>query len=81
MEENKECDGSDISKGRFLKVGGCSTACHGISTMFIYGTGKKCNRKGCKCWCETSARPDGTCSMNPIQNYELYKYANLVVGW
>ena len=65
-----ECDGTEINKGRFLTVDGCSLACKGIATMFIYGTGKKCNKKGCICWCES------TCSMIPIENYELYEYVN-----
>ena len=80
VEENRECDGTEINKGRFLTVDGCSLACKGIATMFIYGTRKKCNEKGCICWCETSALPDSTCSMIPIENYELYEYVNLAIG-
>ena len=80
IQENAECVGAEVSKGRYLKVDGCSLACKGVSTMFIYGSGPKCNKKGCICWCEINARSNGTCSTSSIQHYNLYKNGNLNKG-
>ena len=75
-----ECDGAEISKGRFSNIVECSLACKGVSTMFIYGSGSKCNKDGCTCWCETSALSNGTCTYTPIPNYNLYTHNNLEKG-
>ena len=48
--------------------------------MFALGTNdfgvNRCNRKGCKCLCETSAEDDGTCDVVSHKGYRLYKFGN-----
>ena len=81
VKENMRCDGAVVNKGKFLGIGGCSSACNGLSTLFIYGTTEsKCDQNGCNCWCETSAGSDGTCNLIPMQGYKLYTYKNLNPG-
>ena len=64
--------------GRLESVEECAEACTGVSSMFIFGTNdfgkKRCNRKGCKCYCETSAATDGTCNVKNHRGYRLYRY-------
>ena len=63
MGEKEECGGSEKNKGRLESVDACAQACKGVSSMFALGTNdfgvNRCNSKGCKCLCETSAADDG----------------------
>ena len=74
----QECGGEEEFIGRLESVEKCAEACTGVASMFIFGTndfGKnRCNRKGCKCYCETSAATDGTCNMKNHRGYRLYRY-------
>ena len=80
VAHNKECDGSEIYKGRFRVVKDCASACNGLTHMFIFGVGSKCTKVGCHCWCEESAFAGGSCTMDWIDNYNLYKYLNSNLG-
>ena len=64
--------------GRMESVEECAEACAGVSSMFIFGTNdfgkKRCNWKGCTCYCETSAAADGTCKVKNHRGYRLYRY-------
>merc|ERR1712117_809870 len=35
---------------------------------------KRCYHDGCKCLCETAAKPDGTCKQVYTSGYDLYRY-------
>ena len=80
MGEKQECGGSEKGKGRVASVEDCAEACKGVSSMFALGTNdfgvNRCNRKGCKCLCETSAADDGTCDVVSHKGYRLYKFGN-----
>ena len=77
---NLQCQGSEVRKGKLKKVDECYLACKRESSMFIYGTKSKCKNGGCNCWCQTGARSNGTCLLNPSQDYKLYKHDNLIKG-
>ena len=76
--EKQECGGKEELMGRMESVEECAEACTGVSSMFIFGTNdfgkKRCNWKGCKCYCETSAAADGTCKVKNHRGYRLYRY-------
>ena len=75
-----ECRGNEVGNlfwsARHLED--CAKSCVGVSSMFIYGTNdfetKRCKYDGCRCFCETEASPDGTCSMVTNDGYRLYKF-------
>ena len=79
--EKKECGGSEIFEGRLFKAEGCALNCKGVASMFIFGTNKfgtnRCNRNGCKCYCETSASDDGSCNIKNHKGYQLYKFGGV----
>ena len=74
----KECDGSEISKGRQPTLADCANQCEGTASMFVFGTNDyeeiRCNNDGCRCICETSAISDGSCDQVDHNGYRLYKY-------
>ena len=78
VAEKKECGGSEAYKGRIHNVEACASICNGVASMFIFGTNKfgkkRCNGKGCKCSCETSALEDGSCKVKNHKGYQLYKF-------
>ena len=79
VAERKECGGSEKFKGRFFTVEECALKCNEIASMFIFGTNnfgqRRCNKKkGCKCYCETSANDNGSCTEKNHKGYRLYKY-------
>ena len=80
VQEQKECGGSEVSKGRLDSLLECADACYGVASMFIFGTNDfgdpRCedNGKQCKCFCEDSANVDGTCDTIDHNGYRLYKY-------
>ena len=57
--------------GNFVAPILCAEACNGTSSMFAHGM-KNNNEYGC--FCETSAKPWGTCDETDTENYNLYKY-------
>ena len=78
-----ECTGQEERWiGKVQDVETCARSCKGVSSMFIFGTNDfgegRCNKDGCNCMCETSAWPNGTCSMFDPDKYEkgyrLFKY-------
>ena len=86
VEEMQQCSGSefgsDLDVGRYFTVEGCASKCEGLASMFIFGTNKftsnkffhRCSRNKCKCYCETSAKDDGTCNVKGHRGFILYKY-------
>ena len=76
--EEEECGDDEIYVGRKETIGGCATACHGRSSMFIFGTNDfgedRCNGDGCTCFCESSAENNGTCSTMLNKGYRLYRF-------
>ena len=76
------CDSSRwMKKGQLESIGECAQSCHGVSSVFIYGTtewglSKFCRGTPpkCACYCETSADNEGKCSLRSNRNYNLYKY-------
>lgn len=78
VANKKECNGAETFKGYVATVEDCGRECRGLSSMFVFGTNHygqtKCNSKGCRCYCETSANDDGTCTMVDHNGYRLYKY-------
>ena len=87
VAEKKECSGAEENKGRMKSIEQCADACNGVSTMFIFGTNDfvshsfSCNDNGCKCWCETSAKDDGTCDIIKDEWYRLYKLTEFRKNW
>ena len=95
VAEKKECSGSEVAKGDACRGPGfydkcmpsvqdCAMACVGVSSMIAFGTDKfgrtRCDKKGCVCSCETSAREDGSCNMRNHNGYILYKLSNTGTG-
>jgi len=78
VADRKECGGKEVNKGFLSTVDQCAKACKTTSTMFAYGTNDfgatRCNDKGCRCFCETAAFKDGTCSEVKHNGYRLYRY-------
>ena len=81
VQEQKECDGEEVVKGRMDSIDQCVEACNGVSSMFAFGTNDfgdvRCYSNGCECICETAARDDGICYMNDHKGYRLYKFGQL----
>ena len=78
VAEKKECGSSEIEIGYLHSVEDCASRCKGVARMFIFGTNdfgnNRCDSKGCKCFCETSATNQGTCNIIDHTGYRLYKY-------
>ena len=81
VAEKKECSGSEVYQGRLHSIEACVSVCRGVASMFIFGTNdsgysgwNRCNIDGCTCYCETSAKDEGTCNMISTQSTRLYKY-------
>lgn len=78
IAEKTECDGSEAWKGRQYTVDQCASQCKGVSSLFIFGTNdysdNRCFDNGCDCYCETSARSDGTCPRIAHNGFRLYKF-------
>ena len=70
MSENKECGGSKIEKivNSNADIPDCASQCDGVSSMFIFSQQQK------RCFCETSATAQGSCKLEDISDYHLYKY-------
>ena len=81
VQEQKECDGEEVVKGRMDSIDQCVEACNGVSSMFAFGTNdfgeNRCYSNGCECICETAARDNGICYMNDHKGYRLYKFGQL----
>lgn len=78
----KECTGTEVWKGRLANVEECANACRYTSSMFVFGTNEfgnsRCgNYNYCNCYCETSAKADGTCSTTNHNGYNLYKFSTV----
>merc|ERR1719242_733176 len=78
VADKKECGGKEDFKGYISTLEQCAKTCKTISTMFAYGTNDfgttRCNNNGCKCYCETAAFTDGTCSEVNHNGFRLYRY-------
>ena len=76
--ERKECDSTEIFKGKLPSVDNCASQCKGVASMFIFGTNDygtdRCNDDGCSCYCETSATEEGTCNRKNHNGFRLYKF-------
>ena len=70
MSENKECGGSEVEKliDTNAEITDCAKQCEGVSSMFIFSTKQK------RCFCETSATSQGSCTFEDMSDYHLYKY-------
>ena len=80
VEDKKECNGSEIYKGKQPSSKDCANQCVETAAMFAFGTNDygtiRCNGDGCDCLCETSATKDGSCDQVNHSGYRLYKYEN-----
>ena len=78
--EKKECSGSEDDKGTLESIASCASECKGEASMFAFGTNdfgnSRCDSKGCRCLCETSATKQGTCDIINHAGYRLYKYTS-----
>ena len=70
VSTNSECSGSETQKTLVAnsEIKDCADACNGVSSMFIY------SKIHNKCYCETSASPDGTCNVKSMSGYNLFRY-------
>ena len=70
--ENTECSGAAIEKDlqRNAKIQDCANKCDGISSMFLFNQDIK------RCFCETAATAEGSCTVAHANKYDLYKYGN-----
>ena len=69
----------------------CAESCKGVSSMFIFGTNDfgwtwegwwhPCNDEGCSCYCEISAKDNGTCDMQANEGFRLYKFLSSGKNW
>ena len=79
MAEKKTCSavagGGSVKAGDFNDVSECSDACKGTSTMFTFGRSDgRCFDNGkCRCYCQRSGSPDGTCVHADHAPYNLYR--------
>ena len=87
VDKKKECSGSEIQIGYVGEISQCAENCRAISSMFSFGTnefgysdkfGKRCDKRGCDCYCETQATTDGNCPARDHEGYNLYKFENWV---
>ena len=72
--EKKECDGSEIKKGKYSNIDSCANECRGLASMFIFERNDDGVNGLFQCYCETSANYDGTCKTKGVGDYNLYKY-------
>ena len=55
----------------------CADACRGKSSMFVYGTGWRCDtdEQGCECYCETASRDEEcTGSIKEHEKFNLFAF-------
>ena len=86
VAEKTECSGKEYSRGYMANAEQCAVACKGWSTLFVFGTNdfgtNRCNDEGhCRCYCETQALKDGTCSQIDHAGYRLYKFTGRDYLW
>jgi len=79
VAEMRECGGEEVHAGYFATVEECASACKGVAPMFIFGTNdfgtERCDENGiCRCYCETAAEPNASCSEIRHEGYVLYRY-------
>ena len=78
VAEEKECSGSGLWMGYLDSIEACVAKCRGVASMFIFGTNdfgyNRCYSEKCACYCETSAKDEGTCNLISHSGYRLYKY-------
>ena len=78
VAERKECGGAELWMGRLPSIEACVAKCRGVASMFAFGTNdfgwNSCYNDECTCYCETSAKDDGTCNLISNSGYRLYKY-------
>ena len=73
-----ECTGTEIYQDIVSSIENCAGICSRLATMFLYGTNSEtCTDEGCKCWCETSAGYEGTCTTKSNSNFNLYRFESL----
>ena len=72
VSENTECSGTETERSiqPSATIQDCALACDGVSSMFLFSPGQN------RCFCETAAAADGTCSVIAIQGWHLYKYGS-----
>ena len=68
--------------GRMLTRGiqNCADKCHGVSSIFRYQkyVDEDPNlRDSIMCYCEKSATEEGTCQMEQMMGFNVYKYINI----
>ena len=89
VAEKKECNGSEIYKGKVPTVNECASLCNGIASMLIFGTkdfGRPitnndgdyiCNTYSgkfqCSCYCETESNENGTCATVDNDGFRLFE--------
>ena len=80
----KECDGSEVDKGKVRSYYACADKCRFVSSMFIFGANsQKCSGtpKQCQCYCETASR-NGKCKGKEIDHsgYHLLAFKPIIDG-
>ena len=73
VAEKKTC-GSGEFAGHFHNTTECSQACKSKATMFAFGRGGDCDDGKCRCQCQMSGTPDGTCEQIDHEDYNLYRF-------
>ena len=75
VAEQTECSETGVNACLQSSVEDCARACEIKSSMFLYGRqGEACYRSKCKCFCESLASQDGTCSQESSSGYDLFRY-------
>ena len=60
-----------MKKSTDKTIQGCADACRGVSYMFVVERSNAPSPG--MCWCQTSAKLNGTCSDEHNENFNLYK--------
>jgi hypothetical protein len=69
---NTECSGAETEKTLQpdAEIQDCANECDGVSSMFLFSPGQN------RCFCETAATAEGSCTVIDIVGWDLYKYGN-----
>ena len=72
VSENTECSGSESEKilPPNAEIQDCANECDGVSSMFLFSPGQN------RCFCETAATAEGSCTVIDIVGWDLYTYGN-----
>ena len=91
FQKQSECEGPELYKGFHYHLYQCAESCREISTIFAFGTDefdykptdpkyKSCDVVGCKCFCQTAATSEGSCTEKSHLGYNLYAFKQKNIG-